>query len=226
MLLSFAQCRMDINIRDRRFDFLILLVLVDLFFIGLHVVYKFGVVSNPLYSIEIDWGYAEVFQYIKEYWIVALLIAAGVRLKAKVYFPWALLFVYLLFDDSLQVHENVGKYIATSFNIPGVFNLRSIDIGELLVGLAAGGILLLFVAYYHWKSSLIRRRSSWTLFLMLVMVAFFGVFVDLLHSAIPWFHGVFGLIEDGGEMLVFSLILWYAYSLSDQSSGIPEQEAP
>jgi len=225
MLLSFAQCRMDINIRDRRFDFLILLVLVDLFFIGLHVLYKFGVVSNPLYSIEVDWAYAEVFQYIKEYWIVALLIAAGVRLKAKVYFPWALLFVYLLFDDSLQVHENVGKSIATYFNIPGVFNLRSIDIGELLVSLFAGGSLLLFVAYYHRKSSFIRRRSSGGLFLMLLMVAFFGVFVDLLHSATPWFYGVFGLIEDGGEMLIFSMILWYAYSLSDQAPEEPPQQA-
>ena len=183
-----------------------------------------GFVSNPLYSIEIDLGYAEVFQYIKEYWIVALLVAVWVRLKAKVYFPWALLFLYLLFDDSCQIHENVGELIASSLQIPGMFNLRSIDIGEWIVSLIAAGSLLLLVALFHWKSDRPRRQTSWILFLMLVMVAFLGVFVDLLHVAIPWFHAFFWLIEDGGEMLIFSVILWYAYTLSDAAPEKTTQE--
>ena len=45
---------------------LILLLLADLVFIIIHGLYRMNLVSNSLFSIERDFGYAEVYQYIKE----------------------------------------------------------------------------------------------------------------------------------------------------------------
>ena len=44
-------------------------------------------------------------------------------------------------------------------------------------------------------------------------VAFFGVVVDMLHAAMPWGRCVWGLVEDGGEMLMMSIIVWYVFDL-------------
>ena len=46
---------------------LILLLLVDLVFIVLHIAHTMHMVLSKLFSIERDLGYAEIYQYIKEY---------------------------------------------------------------------------------------------------------------------------------------------------------------
>ena len=206
------------DIRDRRFDLLILLVLVDVIFILLHIIYKLGVLTDPHYSIEMDWGFAEVYQYIKQVWIVVLLIGLRLRVRVGVYFAWALLFSYLLLDDSCQIHENLGDYLAVTLQIPEVFSLGADDIGELIVSLTAGVTLLSCVAFFHLRSPSVDRGRSWVLFFLLSFVAFFGVFIDMAHMAIPWFHGIFGLIEDAGEMLGFSAIVCYGYYLNGDAA--------
>ena len=45
----------------------------DIGFMILHLIYAYSSLSlNPAFSIEQDHGYAEIFQYLKEYWIVLL----------------------------------------------------------------------------------------------------------------------------------------------------------
>jgi hypothetical protein len=58
------------------------------------------------------------------------------------------------------------------------------------------------------------RRASVVLFILLLLFAFFAVVTDLLHVLLPFptLARVFDAIEDGGEMVVMSLIVWFAYA--------------
>lgn len=45
-----------------------------------------------------------------------------------------------------------------------------------------------------------------------MLLALFGVAVDTLHRIIPW-EIPWTLIEDGAEMIVMSIIVWYVFDL-------------
>jgi hypothetical protein len=193
--------------------FLFLLLIADLAFILLHGVYMVHFVSNPLFSIEKDLGYAEVYQYIKEFWIVVLLFITAIKRSHIIYFAWSLLFMYLLLDDSLQIHENFGRYLVNYFDFHAMFYLRAQDFGELSVSMLFGFLLFTFIGISYLFSDHIAKQISKHLFILVMSVAFFGVLVDMLHIAIPWGKSIWGLIEDGGEMLIMSIIVWYVFDL-------------
>jgi len=60
------------------------------------------------------------------------------------------------------------------------------------------------------------------LLLLLLTLAFFGIFVDMLHSAVKmakmaWkVRYLLGVVEDGGEMVVMSFIAWYVFLLNSR----------
>jgi hypothetical protein len=56
-----------------------------------------------------------------------------------------------------------------------------------------------------------------------MMLAFFGVFFDMVHSATKIGRNVrftLGMFEDGGEMFVMSLILWYTFLLKTHKTHV------
>ena len=54
---------------------LYLFLATDLVFFGLHLIHIYsGVAGNPSFSLETDGGYAEIFQYLKKYWIALVLV--------------------------------------------------------------------------------------------------------------------------------------------------------
>ncbi|MDO5987943.1 hypothetical protein Q4Q39_11065 [Flavivirga amylovorans] len=191
---------------------LCLLILTDLIFVFIHTLYLYGITDdNSNYSLEKDFGYSEVFQYIKEYWIFLLLLFIFIRKKKITYFIWSVFFLYLLLDDSLSIHENYGELLANYFNITPQFNLRSVDFGEILVSLSVGVSFLILLLLAYIKGGIREREITRTLALFIIMLAFFGVFVDLIHVALPIQKNKIAVIEDGGEMLVMSIILSYVF---------------
>ncbi len=192
---------------------LILLLLADLVFIVIDVLYRMHLVTNPLFSIQRDRGYAEVYQYIKEYWVILLLFFIAIKRVNIIYFAWFSLFIYLVLDDSLRIHEKYGEYLAHYFGLHPGFGLRGEDIGELIVSIFFGTLLFLFIGGAYLFSDCIAKQISKNLFILIMALAFFGVIVDMVHIAIPWGKSIWGLIEDGGEMLVMSIIVWYVFDL-------------
>ncbi len=192
---------------------LFLLLLADFAFMLAHGIYTMDLVSNDVYSIDTDGGYAEMFQYIKEYWIVVLLFVLALRRKHIIYFAWSSLFMYLLLDDSLKIHESFGIYLADYFEFKPMFHLRTQDLGELCVSIFFGSLLFTFIGVAYLFSGSVAKRISKHLFILVISLAFFGVVVDMLHIIIPWGKSFFGFIEDGGEMLVMSIIVWYVFNL-------------
>jgi hypothetical protein len=195
--------------------FLILLLCADFVFIVVHICFDMNILSNGLFSIERDLGYAEIYQYIKEYWIVILLLILAIKNPNIVYCSWASLFTYFLLDDSLQIHAKLRHSLVSRFGFQPMFHLRARDFGELIVSLFFGFLLFTFISASHWYSRHRTQQISKNLFILVIFLVLFGVFVDMLHVAIPFWRvkKLCGLVEDGGEMVIMSLIVSYVFTL-------------
>ncbi|GEM_PF-423035 len=203
---------------------LVLLLCADLAFIVLHSVNVLSpLLNNPLLSLQKDNGYPEFFQYIKWSWIIALLTYVSITRRSLNFSAWGVFFTYLLFDDALAIHEKVGERIARNLTMIPPLGLRLQDIGELAVTGVAGAFLLSFVLVSYRYGPKTFRKMSHDLFPLIFALAFFGVFVDMLHISIQpgWkTNQVLTVIEDGGEMIIASIICWYIFLLSVRDENV------
>jgi len=201
---------------------LALLLAADAAFVVLHVSNRFLPTRNPLFSLSTDGGYAEVFQYLKEGWVAAALFLLCWRTRQGVYGAWALLFAYLLWDDSLTVHETAGQAIATQWGYVPAFGLRAQDFGELTVIAFAGSVFVLVTGYLYVRASEMARSVARDMVLLVGSLVFFGVVFDMAHNAIDD-QQVRGLTitEDSGEMIAMSLIVSYVARLLAQQQHAP-----
>src|SRR5690606_28724289 len=92
---------------------LVLLLVGDLVYVAIHLVATgTTLLDSPLATLDVDRGYAEFFQYLKLLWACLLLACVGLRSRRWQYLAWVALFGYLLADDSLSLHENLGVVLA------------------------------------------------------------------------------------------------------------------
>ncbi|MGC1306839.1 MAG: hypothetical protein WA885_06390 [Phormidesmis sp.] len=179
--------------------------------------------SKDLLAISKDGGYAEQFQYIQLAAIILLLCLLAKAKKSVLIGGWAVVFLILLADDQLRIHEVLGGRLAEWLSLQPMFNLRAKDFGELMVFSLWGVISVAILAVTGWiDRSAIAKQISKGLLLSLLGLAFFGGFFDMLHIAVQnaWsLSGIyedlvnvtFDTVEDGGEMIVVSLALWFVY---------------
>lgn len=199
-----------------------LLLATDLVFIGLYFVYMAGLSSDGHFLIEEDRSYGELFQYIKEFWIMLMFGMLLIKCRRLVYGVGLFLFSYLLLDDSLQLHENIAGFLVRSAGWhlgDKQFGLRYQDYGEILVTGTVGGWFILLLALAYKRGAKGVRRVCKHIVVFCFALAFFGVFVDMLNivmQAFPVMAASMNVLEDGGEMLVMSVMAWYTYALLDQ----------
>ena len=202
--------------------FLLLLLVADCAFIFLHFLMLTPLLNSPLFSLERDHGYPEIYQYIKELWIVVLLLSILIKTRAVGYSVWALLFLYLLFDDALEIHETFGGYIATRLEFTPFLGLRAQDFGELAVSAMSAALLLTSLIFPYVRGLGAFKQVTRHLLLLLLALAFFGIFVDMVHIALMGWKASYllGVVEDGGEMIVISIIAWYVFLLNVSEGNI------
>jgi hypothetical protein len=213
--LSLRKCFASFNDRNAS-TLLILLLLGDLFYFVLHTVNILTPPKNPLLHIGTDGGFAEYYQYIKFLWIILLLIHIAKKDASFRFFTWALLFIYFLADDSLQFHELGGKFIYLNFNFVPPFGIGLRDFGELAISAIAGLVFFVPLVLAYWSGSTKFRKISKDFFLLILVMLFFGIFIDSVNEMVAFdkvgrFVG--GMLEDGGEMIAVSFILWYVFLL-------------
>ncbi len=195
---------------------LALLFCSDFAFIALHVINSLWV-HNPMLSIDFDWGYAEFYGYIKLFWICLLLIYIQSKYSCKQYLAWVLVFSYFLLDDSLRLHEIAGNAIAENLSFHSHLSVIPGDFGQLAFFAFMGLVLLLPLAWAYKSGSTAFRKVSQDIILLIFILVFCGVIVDFIHSIKNFsreIRYILGIIEDGGEMVTISLILWYIFSLA------------
>ncbi len=165
-----------------------------------------------LFSISRERGYGEFFQYMKAFWLVLLFAWYAFRTRQATYLFWSAIFGYLLIDDAAGIHEKAGNMIRLGLAIPAQFGLRGADFGELtFYALMMGSLLLLLGATYYFGTASFRRDSIYLMGLLGIF-AFFASIVDVLHMFLREtdFFRLIDVVEDGGEMVMMSIIVWFA----------------
>jgi|LSQX01.2.fsa_nt_gb hypothetical protein len=190
---------------------LAILLLVDLVFITLHMVVLASGLDNESLLLNVDQGYAEVFQYQKYAWLILLSLWAGWTRRRWRMAGWSLLFAYLLADDVFRLHEHLGLRLSSSAAVGEAIG------GVLLgVGCIAGAWVLCREPRPH------HRRAHWTVAGLLILLAAFGVGVDAIHGGVTALWGqvhVLDVIEDGGEHVVVSALVAVVFSWGIHEAG-------
>ena len=204
---------------------LISLLLVDIALILANVTalgLKFGgLISdyNPMWTISSETNFAGLFTFGKWISLVVVLTLVWRRTGAVLYLSLAAVFLVLFADDTLEIHENLGLLFWKSFDLQPGLGLRAQDFGELLAWLTIGTGVLLILGPAYLKADRRPRQRLHIFVLGFAALAFFGIFLDMVHIVVAKLPGLtaqfaevaLALAEDGGEIIVASLMLAYGY---------------
>lgn len=224
LINRYASNLLNIQINQRGVLVLLFLIAVDVTFIVGHFIHKATPYLPGLeFSIAEDRGYAEFFQYAKTLSLAGLLGLLAYRTRSLIYGVWSALFCLLFCDDAFSIHENLGVLISNALALNPMFYVRSQDLGEIIVFATYGIVILAALLLAHrFDHNQTTRRTSVGIIMFLLALGGFAVVVDMLHVQAGSFAlpriilGLLTIAEDGGEMVVVSLLLWFIYLVSAQ----------
>ena len=199
---------------------LILLITIDFILIAFGIRHSLGYIGDPKFGLDVERGYAELYQYAKFFWIAIILTWFGFEKRKTLYFVGAMLFFYFLFDDSLQIHESFGSTIVELFDIPHAFGLRGQDFGELIVSASVGFFFLVTGWMTYQKDDTLAKLIGYYVLLGVLLLTVCGVGFDMLHiflaDGFPWTKIPLAVLEDGGELVAASIISWFVLTAGMQ----------
>lgn len=194
---------------------LILLLIADVALILLHLCLKiFGEPSGYAFDLGAERSYGEFMNYLKMLWSGAILLLLAYRDRAAVSAVWALGCAYMLGDDWFQFHERFGAFLAEA---SPMFGPLTAHVAELLWMLGAGVALGLLVLVAQRRSPQPAREVSIVLILLFVVLACFAIGLDAVHHIVfggPEFDVPFTTLEDGGELLVMSVMTAFLFAVA------------
>jgi hypothetical protein len=180
------------------------------------------------FAIGQDWGYAETFQYVKELGIVIFFFLFLLRNPYLVSLGWQILFLYLLLDDALLIHERGGKFIAQHiFMAPETMLQGRVRVlSDHAVSVFFGSLILGFLSFGYYYAPKPLRRVSQHLFGLFIILILFGVLLDTVHQGFwalgPNLFKISYVVEEAGEMVMISVIAWYVHRLvTDGAPSVP-----
>ncbi len=205
-----------------------LLLALDALVIGLHVATGVLLPRIPeMLNITTEFGLAESIGYAKWMAIIAVLLMAWSITGSRVLFPFAVIFAVMLADDMLQLHEHIGHRLAARQLAPAIGPLRPHEVGEI-IGYAALFLPLMPPLLRAWSLSGKRgEHLTGSLLGLILLFGVFGVVIDALH---PVFGGtriadaLLYLVEDGGEIVVSSLILAHVLAIWTAAQPAPPRD--
>ena len=158
-----------------------------------------------LFSLELEFGVAESFQYVKLIGVALLLAALWHHRPSWLYAVWALLFGLLAVDDSLALHERLGDWLTRNLNLsehlPAA--LPPEGVGEVLGLGCMASLTLPWIVVGHAKACDFVRLRGWILYALVLLYGSAVTLLGDLATAIP--SGA--AVGDGLEMLIVSTLL-------------------
>ncbi len=213
---------MKVNLQNPSQRFLLMLLSIDAAFILFHVLqYSTELISSYLFSIEQNKGYAEIFQATKEVWIVMLLCLMALKRRKPVYWVWMIVFGVLLLDDVMIFHKNISANLSSYLFAAHALRKYREKLGEMVVYLAVALPLFAIVRVAHRRSISVERQFSQKLLRLFSILLVFVVVVDIADVLIRQILGtgpvlfIMETIEEGGEMVMISLICGYIFGVND-----------
>jgi hypothetical protein len=196
---------------------LALLLIVDIGFMVLHVIIGIFDPNPALCNISGICAYMNVYHLVKLFWVCLLLLYILKLTKCSGYASWALLFACFFIDDALWLHQKIGDRITPVLNASFFqgLGLQSREYELAVLGIA-WLVLLSFVAWPYFHGTASFRKVSIDIFLFLAALVFFGLIVDMAEAIGLGSILIFalGFVEDGGELIVYSILVWYLFQLA------------
>ena len=197
--------------------FCMLLLAIDVFWIVLFLVvetlWDMGIDDLLLsdrreFSLTSDHSIPEWFNYAQTSLVVVLLAWLARSTREWVYAAFTLVFAVVLLDDSLEIHESVGKYFVRLLDIRPILGLYPKDVGEVIAWAIIGSLVAPLVVWALARSSRAHRGNGLALLLSFGVLLICAVGVDQLYSNFRYsFFGSGNLLdiaEDGGEMIAIT----------------------
>ncbi len=220
---------------------LIAFIIIDLGFIlanalaiGLHHFGMIGTVPEML-RITQDRALPEDYNYLKWAIIVVALLWMSIRDRWLPPVLWAIVFAMILADDSMQLHERLGAKIAVWTELPSSTYFYADDLGEMLAFGLMGLVTLALTATLFTRRGASARGLSLRYGLAILALGSFGVGIDAIHQLASHFSEgtsfatllsqLFGMIEEGGEMIVASFAAAMTLA-SDEIGAVRRQDTP
>ncbi|WP_165750053.1 hypothetical protein [Cellulophaga sp. Z1A5H] len=194
--------------------FLKVLLLIDVVFIIGHLVIVTLFNSEPS-TLLLDakgLGYPELFQYLKYSTVIAFSTYIVFAKKRYSYVPFIGLFVVLLLDDVFQIHSKASYFFAYRLKLHAVFGFKAVMYGQLLYVALLGSIGSIFFMLFYRHGSCSTKKTYIDIFVLFVLFLFFGVGIDIVHQLFlntPKIGALLTVLEEGGEMISLSLLVWY-----------------
>ena len=175
------------------------------------------------FLVTTEGGYPEMFNYLQLAVLAWLMLHVFVRTRQAIYASLGAVSLLALGEDALQLHERVGLY-AASIDLPAPSSLGAHHFGEFLQWLVVGALSAGALVYGLVASSAEDRKIGAIFVLLIFMLGFLAAVVDAAHIVLrgKFFASdlVFGISEDGGEMLVIALALSAAVLLDRHLDGL------
>ena len=191
------------------------LLLLDAAFIAVHIFLwmlkekgiDIGFLSDVHFSLLKDQGYGEWFDYAKIVFASGLLLCVWWERRQAIYMVLSFIFALVVIDDSMAVHEAGGHLLLGWVSRDTSLGLHMRDLGELAVWALLGSFALALFVYGYRKSQPEDASIGVYFAVCLALLIVFAIGVDMLHAVAPTraLDGLFGIIEEGGEMVVLSL---------------------
>lgn len=204
------------------------LVLVDLLLIAAHIssgylVHLAEIEAVPrALDVRHPWSASSIFTYVKWAAVSYLLYRMYIQSRETMYASLCAIFLVVFTDDALEIHERLGHHIQGALGYVQAFGLRGQDYGELTVWAGIGLACLTIFLFGYGRSSRSAKGVGLIFLMGIGAAAFFGIVVDMLDIMIGTLWSglaaditqfAFETLEDGGEMIVASLLCSYAYAL-------------
>ncbi len=149
-----------------------------------------------------------------------MIVLAGLarRGRSAVLGAWAFAFAVLGADDMLELHERAGRILSDRDG-------STQALGELAYLLASGGALLTIILVAWSRSPTATDRFAQTLMGLGMVLVIVGLGGDVVHSLVEE-HDVANQVgrylEDGGELLVVSVVVAAVWGLRSTVAVPPE----
>ncbi len=191
---------------------LALLLCTDVLLIIFHVLrWETSFFNSTRFAIWREGGIGELFQYQKEFWLGLVFLYVGLKRINPMFIMWSLIFFYLLADDSLKWHETMGLIVANVTGLPSIFGLEPQIQGQVVYAAGIGLIFFSVIAALSWLRGRDAVNFSLRMFALLGLFAAFAVVLDWVYHLTQGktVHHYMATLEEGGEMLVLSVIVWF-----------------
>lgn len=188
------------------------LLLFDGFFLGSYVLLWSTGWLHAVPKLDLGWqgSIQEHFAYLK--WFACGLIGLWLFFRSRelLYLAWAALFLCFFAEDAESLRNPVGLWIAKTMDWGPAAGLTGQGFGEVTADIIGAIVLLGALAFVHSRSDHRPAKAfSSDLVPLLGGLMIFGIGVDTLHAMvgrIPVLDFGFGVIEEGGEMVMASML--------------------